>query len=139
MNREEMKEMNVKELATLFAAYKDQLADLKDTASSLQKEFDILRKEILPEKMDETGFDNVKVTGIGRISLRPELYASIVADKKAEALEWLAESGFGDIIKPTVNASTFKAFCKEQILEGTELPDELFSVTPYTMATLTKT
>ena len=138
ITREEMEQMDITELAQLFSAYKEQLTDLKATSSGIQKEFDILRKEVLPEKMEETGFDNVKVSGVGRISLRAEIYASILADHKDEAFEWLINEGHKDLIKDTVNASTFKAFCKEQITEGVELPEELFSITPYTMATLTK-
>lgn len=139
MTREEMKAMDITELGELFANFKAALGDLKEKSAEIQKEFDILRKEILPEKMDEVGFDNVNITDVGRISLRAEMYASIIADKKEEGYEWLRENGHGDMIKPTVNNSTFKAFCKEQMSEGVELPDEFFSVTPYTMATLTKT
>jgi len=139
ITREMMNEMNVTELAQLFKSYKEELDLLKASTSAVQKEFDILRKEVLPEKMEETGFDNVKVTGVGRISLRAEMYASIKADHKEQAYEWLVSEGHEDLIKPTVNASTLKAFCKEQISEGVELPDEFFSVTPFTMATLTKT
>ena len=138
MLREEMQELNAEQLAIHFISLKDQLADMKATTAEVQNEFDMLRKGVLPEKMEEWGFDTVNVTDVGRISLRAELYASIIKDQKEAAFAWLAENGHGALIKDTVNASSLKAFIKEQLINGEIIPEEIFSVSPYTMATITK-
>lgn len=138
MNREEMMELNMNELATHFVSLKDQLKDAKEVTSGIQAEFDLLRKGVLPEKMEDFGFDSVNVAGIGRVSLRAELYASILADQKEAAFAWLSEHGHGALIKDTVNPSSLKAFIKEQMQLGEQFPEEIFSVTPYMMATITK-
>ncbi len=139
MNREEMMELNMNQLAAHFVSLKDQLKDMKDITSGIQKEFDMLRKGVLPEKMEEWGFDTVAVSGIGRVSLRAEMYAFILADQKEAAFAWLSEHGHGALIKDTVNAGSLKAFIKEQMQLGEVFPDEIFSVNPYMMATITKT
>ncbi len=130
--------MNMQELAERFRELQNELKESKAVSSEIQKEFDYLRKSVLPDKMEELGFDTVNITGIGRISLRAEIYASIVADQKEAAFAWLAENGHGALIKDTVNASSLKAFMKEQLGLGEVFPEEMFNCTPYTMATLTK-
>jgi hypothetical protein len=88
--------------------------------------------------MEKTGIESAKVKGIGKISVRPELYASIKKDMKDEAFAWLAANGYGDIVHPGVNSSTLKSSLKECISSGLELPDNLFNVTPYELAVITK-
>lgn len=115
---------------------KEEIANLKAEESHLQKKFDHLRKHRIPEMMENMGIQNVKLEGVGRVSLRAEIYAGIV--DKDLAYAWLEEHGHGDLIKPTVNASTLKAFLKEQMREGESLPEDAFKATPYMMAAITK-
>ena len=139
MDYDDLKALDLIGLAERFRDLKNELEDRKAETSILQKEFDLIRKELLPTKIEDSGLDTpVNLKGIGRISIRQELYTSIVADKKDEAYAWLEESGNDGLIKSTVNASTLKAFIKEQMQLGEEIPDDLFNVTPYEMATLTK-
>ena len=98
--------MNMQELAERFHKLQNELKESKAVSSEIQKEFDYLRKSVLPDKMEELGFDTVNITDVGRISLRAELYASIVADQKEAAFAWLAENGHGALIKDTVNRSS---------------------------------
>lgn len=50
-------------------------------------------------------------------------------DEKAQALvEELSENGLSVDQKEAVHPSTLKAFCKEQIEKGTEIPSELFGL-----------
>jgi len=130
--------MTLPELAQEQVDVKIMIEKFKAEASIWQKRFDHLRLHRVPEMMESMGVDNVKLTDIGRLSTRPEIYASIMPDMKEDAYDWLREEGHGDLIKGTVNAGTLKAFLKEQIREGVAFPDELFKVTPYTMATITK-
>jgi len=128
--------MSLLQLAKEQQRLKGAIAELKAEESRLQKEFDHLRKHRIPEMMENMGIQNVKLEGVGRVSLRGEIYASIV--DKDLAYSWLQEHGHGDLIKPTVNASTLKAFLKEQMREGEVLPEEAFKSTPYMMAAITK-
>ena len=130
--------LTLAELAQAQVDVKAVIESLKDATSVQQKIFDHLRLHRVPEMMESMGVDTVKLTDIGRLSTRPEIYASIMPDMKDDAYQWLEDNGHGALIKDTVNAGTLKAFLKEQIREGDAFPAELFKVTPYTMATITK-
>ena len=134
----EYNDFTLVQLAQSQVDVKAEIDKLKAEASMWQKRFDHLRLHRIPEKMEETGIVNVKLDGIGKLSTRGEIYASIIADKKEEAYGWLEDNGHGAMIKGTVNAGTLKAFLKEQMREGHVFPDDLFKVTPYTMAVITK-
>lgn len=128
-------------IAELAAAMKDVKADYEDKkaiAGKAYAEFDALRLHIVPKLMEEMDISSVKIEGVGRLGVTTDLYAGIVTDHKGEAYQWLYDNGHGDLIKGTVNSSTLKAFLKEQIKQGEEFPEELFKVTPYDRASLTK-
>jgi len=135
---DELREMTMQELVAEFISMKKEIERDKENLSMKTQMFDILRKTVMVDKMEDNGLSNANFSGLGRVSLRAELYATIIKERKEEAYEWLVENEFGDLIKETVNSSTFKAFCKEQMEAGTILPEELFKISPYTMATVTK-
>ena len=129
---------DIKAIASQMKQIKAELEDAKIVASELQKEFDHLRKVTLPEAMEEEGIESVRVSGVGTVQLRSDAYVSIRTGMKEEAYQWLEDNEYGSLIAPYVQPSTLKAFCKEQIKEGVELPDDLFSFEPYTYAVITK-
>ncbi len=131
-------DMGLADLGRELRRLKDKLEEEKAVATKTQKEYDRLRKEVIPEVAEDHGITSMNISGIGRLGIRPELYVSIEKDHKEEAYDWLRENNHEDLIQGTVNASTLKAFVKEQIKNGEELPDDLFVITPFMMATITK-
>lgn len=125
------------EVAKIMAALKD----LNECAEAVKKEsgkvYDHVRTLVLPDKMDDEGLDNMRVAGLGRVSVTADVRATI-ADKQA-GYKWLEEHGYGDMITETVNASALKALMRRMIKEGREIPDEIFKVTPFNRASITKT
>lgn len=114
-----------------------EMKELADhVASELGKRYDFMRLVLLPERFEAEGLQNLKAEGLGRISLRGDIYASILPGKKEDAFMWLGDTGRGDLIQPTVNASTLKASLKKAIEAGEEVPDDIFRVTPYTTAVI---
>jgi hypothetical protein len=110
-------------------------ADLKNANA----EFDVLRFELVPEKMDEDGVERVSYDGVGRVSLTPDLRVNTPAGAKPNLFAWFKSKKLGDLIVPSVNASTLKAWVKQRIKEGKELPpSEMLNVTPITRASITK-
>ena len=134
----EYDDLNLAALAAAQSEVKNQIEISKVATSLLQKKFDHLRLHRVPKMMEEMDIDSVVITDVGRLSTRGELYASIIKDKKGEAYQWLKDNGHGDLIKGTVNASSLKALIKEQIKAGEQFPDDMFKITPFTMATITK-
>lgn len=130
--------MELKSLVEEFSKLKSEKDLLEEQLSNINKRIEILARQEIPNAMDEAGIHNVNFEGIGRISLRADVFASISSDNKEAAYEWLEATGRGSLIKPTVNSSTLRAAIKAWILEGEEIPEDLFKVTPYTQATLTR-
>jgi len=126
----------INELAHRYVALKNEIDELKQRKSDLQKDFDKLRMTELPEAMADEGIESVRIAGIGRVSLRSDVYVSIPADVKYDAWDWLRDHGHENLISETVNPSTLRAFCKEQLQNGELLPDDLFRITPYTQAVI---
>ena len=130
--------MELKTLVEEFSRLKTSKDELEEKLTEINKRIEILARQEIPNAMDEAGIQNINFEGIGRISLRGDVFASISADNKEAAYEWLEATGRGSLIKPTVNSSTLKAAIKAWILEGEQIPEDLFKVTPYTQATLTR-
>lgn len=127
---------------TMLAKRMRQLDELHDALDIVRKalnsEYDIIKLKQLPDLMNEMELRTFTVEGAGRVQLGGDVYASIAADNKEKAYEWLRENNYGSLISETVNASTLKAWCKEGTEQGREMPEELFKITPYTRASLVK-
>ena len=111
-------------------------AGLEDQLKLINAEYDVIRMETLPEKMDNEGVENLKVAGIGRVSLTADMFVATV-DKQG-LFQWFREQHLGDMIQDTVNASTLKAFVKRRMKEGKDVPTDYLRVTPFTRASITK-
>jgi hypothetical protein len=61
-----------------------------------------VREVELPEALDEAGVSKFTLSDGSTVSVSPYYSASIPADRKAEAFQWLDRNGFGDLIKTEV-------------------------------------
>lgn len=128
------------ELVTVIKRMKavgEQLDALDVISKSLQADYDKLRLFDIPNTMAEDDLTSIKGE-FGRCTLTSDLNVSV--KDRAKLHEWLEDSGNGDMIVPTVNYQTLKAFCKEQMRkEDGELPDETIVVTtPFSRAVIYK-
>lgn len=112
--------------------------ELEEQLKAVNLEYDFLRHVYIPELFERDGIDNLKVTDIGRVSLTSDIRVSIPADNKDRAFEFFDALGKGDIVTRTVNASTLKAVVKSMMLNGEEIPEDIFKVTAFTRASITK-
>jgi hypothetical protein len=111
----------------------DELAELEDQRKPLQKELDFLRLNDIPAEMAEEDITSL-TGGFGRCTLSSDLYVSPVDKEQLQV--WLKQEGHSDMIVPTVNAQTLKAFCKEQLRNGVELPEDILKLTPFSRAVI---
>ena len=134
------KEIELGQLAMIQKAIKGLKESTDTLAKEVNKIHDYVRKEALPDKMAEVheGTESVRLEGVGLISLRTDIYASICAGMQEPVKDWLFETGNEGLLKETVNSSSLKAFLKKCISEGMEVPEDLFNVTPYTYAVVLK-
>ena len=122
------------ELVGLEAQVRGEWEGLKRDAAVLNKIYDKLSLEIVPERMEDEGVTNMAIDGVGRVELRADMF---VSTQNANALvQWMADNGFEDISTTSVNGSTLKALIKEQMKkkDGLVPPAEIVKVTPYLRA-----
>lgn len=117
----------------------DTLDSMDEERKPIQKEYDQLRLEAIPAEMAEEDIRSL-TGGFGRCTLTSDLYVS--APNKQTLHEWLKDTGNEDMIQPTVNAQSLKAFCKEQLTKAAsgqdaiELPEGILKLTPFSRAVI---
>lgn len=113
---------------------KAELDEIDEYRKALQAEYDKYRLHEIPNMMAEND-DLRSITGeFGRCTLTSDL--SVKVKDKIELHKWLEDSGNGSLIVPTVNAQTLKAFVKEQLQRGEQLPEEILAISPFVRAVL---
>lgn len=158
-----LKEDGLKGLTALARRAKVLEHEMDELEATLKERKEAYRKvteESLPEAMAELGMKSFVMDDGSKVDVKPFYSATISAERRAEAYEWLRSRNFDDIIKNTVSVRfgrgedelcarlldllrqqgypadqaekiepmTLKAWVKEQIERGAELPTELFGV-----------
>lgn len=113
-------------------------AKIKEGKTLIENQLTYLKKTILADKMDEEGIKSMSLEGVGTVRVQGDIYATIKTGKLQEAVEWLCDNGHGGLVKETVNANSFTALARQYHKEGKEMPEDLFSITPYSKTILTK-
>lgn len=127
------------QLARAMRDVQEALDKASAVKTELQAEYDVLRIEMIPDLFEEQGIENLRVEGVGRISLTADMFVSIAPGQKEGLFSWLNKHKLKDLIVPNVNSSTLRAFVKTRTKDGKPLPPEgILNVTPYTRASITK-
>lgn len=104
---------------------------------SLYKEVKELR---FPAVLEVAQLDNVPLSEGWRVGVSHNWRASVVPGQKEAAFAYLQEIGKGDLIQPTLNASTLSAFARQTVeQDNKELPADLFNVAQVPNTSVTKT
>ena len=135
---DDIKKIDLEAMCKTMLIVRDHLDEMGKLKTTLQKFHDYLRHGAIPDKMDEQNITTITFDDIGRVSLTSDLRASIKKDNREKAYKWLEKQGFADLIQETINASSLKAFCKARIKKGDKLPEDLFTVSPFSRASITK-
>lgn len=133
-----MSMMELRFLCEQMKSLEEQKEELEVTLSEVNKQLDILRKGKIPETMEALGLRNATFTGLGRVQLAEDIYASTREGQKEAAMTWLRDLGYEDMIQETYNASSIKALFRRMLKEGQPIDDTIFNVTPFTRATIVK-
>ena len=81
-----------------------QIDDAEEHLKALKQDKQRISFEQIPMLMDEMGIERVDVDG-ATVQLKPFVSASIPADRKQDAFNWLREHGLDDIIKNDIIVS----------------------------------
>lgn len=105
-----------------------QVLEVRERAEELDKqlkETNKLKEELEQQLIEMMMLDDVdKFVYAGKTffpSVR--LWASLKAETKEEAIEWLKSSGFADLVKEQVNTQSLSSLVKE-LKENDEMPEE---------------
>jgi len=125
-------------LAEEMTVLEKKIAERDEANKSDKERFDQIRLFLIPEMMDELEIKNINFEGLGRVQLASDLYASTRAGMKEDAIQWLRDLGYADMITEGYNASSLKALFRNMIKEGIPIPDDKFAVTPFIRASVVK-
>ena len=126
------------ELALYLENKAAELKSYEKVVKSIKADIEDVKVNILPQKMEAEGMQTVTVKGVGRLSNNPQFRASVKAEHKQEMQQWLRDRGFEAMIQETLNSSTLKAWVKEQLEQGAEVPTDYLNLHSFDMVTLTK-
>lgn len=136
--RLEHRSLDLKSLAECMMHWRAVKEELERKLAEANAHYDVLRFEMIPEKMEEMGIERVTFEGIGRISLTPDVFVSTKPGMRDKLFAWLRKHKLADIIQPSVNSSTLRAFVKDRMREGKEIPEDCLNVTPVIRASITR-
>lgn len=137
--RGKYKGMSLRDLVITMKNVQAAKDDLENQLKDWNAKFDVLRFELIPEKMDEEGVERVSYDGIGRVSLTADIRVATLAAAKPKLFSWLKKNRLGDLLREDINPSTLKSWIKQRMKDGKALPpDDLVKVTPITRASITK-
>lgn len=137
--RQEWLNEKVTDLAKMMVEQKQEIDRLKKAATEMQELYDLLRIEVVPAKMEEMELSSMNIKGLGRLTISADAYVTTVKGQKPSLIQWMKDNGFEELVKEDVNASTLKAWYKEQVSEGNEVPDDdIINFLPFERASVTK-
>lgn len=102
------------------------LDQMKKVLGKLKETFSA---DIVPDSLELDQASTVKLAEGYTVTVSHKVRASVRDLKRYEAQDWLRDKGYGDIIKPSVNANTLSSLATTLLRdECTELPANLFNV-----------
>ena len=86
-------------------AMEDQLKIMEEALKNKKKEIDRISGEVIPTMLSEMGLSQLKLADGSSVDVKPFYSATISAQNKDKAYEWLRNNGLGDIIKNEISVS----------------------------------
>ena len=83
----------------------DSIAAAEEELKKLKQQADAISGEVIPTMMQEMNISTLKLADGSAVEVKPVYGASISAEKKEEAFNWLRSEGLGDLIKNEVTVS----------------------------------
>lgn len=116
---------------------------LKEKIDATFKQFNEIYASVkdvrLPEAFDKAQIPHVNLDEGYRVGVSHSVRASVKANMKDAAIEWLTKNGLGEIVTSTINASTLSAVARTMGEDNRELDAEIFHVFVQPTTSVTKT
>jgi hypothetical protein len=128
----------LREYCASMKSLQNRKEELDAQVKAVNIELDDLRIKKIPELMESMELRNCTIEGLGRVQLAADVFASTREGQKEAAMMWLRDCGYEDMITETYNATSLKALLRRMIVDGTDIPDDIFNVQPFTRASIVK-
>lgn len=122
-----------------YIVLKDMADKLEEAIKPFKATVSLFKEKRVPDAFEAEGVTTLNLANGYRITTTSQARASIRAEAKEMAYQWLRDHEMEALISETVNASTLSATARQLMEEGRELPDELFSVHIQNGTSVTKT
>ena len=86
-------------------ALEDKLKIIEEALKKRKKEIDRISGEVIPTMLSEMGLSQLKLADGSSVDVKPFYSATISAQNKDRAYNWLRTNGLGDIIKNEISVS----------------------------------
>ena len=134
--KEEMAVPDIADVVNRYAAFRGALAATKELKKILEGFVQGLVDNVVVPRFEEKSQTSITIGG-RRFTVSERSYASITAENKEVAYDWLRKSGNEHLIIETVNASSLSSAVKEWRENNTEIPD-CITVFPKKTVSVTK-
>lgn len=128
---------NLRELCMSMAQLQGTIEEREEATKLLKVQLDDLRLRQIPELMESLEVKTATFDGIGRVQLAGDLYCSTAKGRKDEAMQWLRDCGYEEMISESYNATSMKALIRRLLVDGIDVP-EFMNITPFTRASIVK-
>ena len=82
-----------------------QVSEAESKLKELKEQEKYINNFTIPEIMNKLNLSTVKLKDGSELSIKKVYSATIKADKKAEAIQWLRNNGLGDIVKNEITVN----------------------------------
>ena len=82
-----------------------QIKDLEDRVKDLKEDEKYFSCNIIPKLMEDMNLKSLKLQDGSELTIKKIYSASMRADKKAEAIQWLRDNGLGDIVDNNITVT----------------------------------
>lgn len=125
----EYENLELDQAVEVFNQLNKELEEITEKKTEIQNRYDFVRRAIIPRLMEDKDITSAKFSNIGRgVRIQDEFFVSSREDQREALYQWLVDHGEADMIKPTVNSSTLKAFVSRAMKEGKEYPADHVNV-----------
>ena len=110
---------------------------LNDERKKFSAQLDFMSRQVIPDIMAERKVSSISLADLSRRFTKSVRVTATMLDPDA-AIKWLNDNGKGDMVKATVNASSFGVFIREYVEENQVDPPDFVKMNTVATISVTK-
>lgn len=128
------------QLSRAFVVLHALQGSFEERSKILNAMFAVYKTSVVPGVFENEGVPHVALAEGFRVGTSMTSFTSMVSDQKEEAMKWLRNNDYADIIQETVNSSTLSALARNLREEqNIDLPEQFFTTKDVANTSVTRT